>query len=230
MTRVLLLKKAATRSFAAFVDSRDVYGFPVCNVRIICNKDDPITTKIKNASTTGPTVNFSLSFVEELMSTMPRLWMFELNFFCFACKTLLLAPACFLDDWIGLDWIGFLEREKEKRDGTQVNEGEQHERTNERRHFSAFVSWSFLRRQRPESVDQKQRTESRTFPNFTTRDTKERRFCARRKTRKDTRIRAYACVYAHTHTHTHTHTEREREREICAPCRFLSFVSARVVR
>ena len=111
---------------------------------------------------------------------------------------------------IGLDWIGFLEREKEKRDGTQVNEGEQHERTNERRHFSAFVSWSFLRRQRPESVDQKQRTESRTFPNFTTRDTKERRFCARRKTRKDTRIRAYACVYAHTHTHTHTHTQRER--------------------
>ena len=104
---------------------------------------------------------------------------------------------------IGLDWIGFLEREKEKRDGTQVNEGEQHERTNERRQFSAFVSWSFLRRQRPESVDQKQRTESRTFPNFTTRDTKERRFCARRKTRKDTRIRAYACVHAHTHTHTH---------------------------
>ena len=92
-TRVLL-NKAATRC-AAFVDSRGVYGFPVCNVRIICNKDDPITTKIKNASTTGPTVNFSLSFVEELMSTMPRLWMFELNFFCFACKTLLLAPACF---------------------------------------------------------------------------------------------------------------------------------------
>ena len=94
--------------------ARGVYGFPVCNVRIICNKDDPITTKIKNASTTGPTVNFSLSFVEELMSTMPRLWMFELNFFCFACKTLLLAPACFLDDWIGLDWI-FGERKREER-------------------------------------------------------------------------------------------------------------------
>jgi hypothetical protein len=30
------------------------------------------------------------------MSTNPLLWMFELNFFCLACKTLLLAPACLL--------------------------------------------------------------------------------------------------------------------------------------
>ena len=127
---------------------------------------------------------------------------------------------------IGLDWIGFLEREKEKRDGTQVNEGEQHERTNERRHFSAFVSWSFLRRQRPESVDQKQRTESRTFPNFTTRDTKERRFCARRKTRKDTRIRAYACVYAHTHTHTH----KERDLRTMSFPFFCCFCARRALK
>jgi len=63
---------------------------PVCSVRIICNKDDPITTKIKNAKTTGPTVNFSLSFVEEFMSTMPLLWMFALNlafdFRYFGCR------------------------------------------------------------------------------------------------------------------------------------------------
>ena len=153
------------------------------------------------------------------MSTMPRLWMFELNFFCFACKTLLLAPACFLDDWIGLDFW----REKRERDGTQVNEGEQHERTNERRHFSAFVSWSFLRRQRPESVDQKQRTESRTFPQLYHAGHKGKKILRQKKDAQrhaDTCI--CMCVCTHTHTHTHTH-----KREICAPCRFLSFVSAR---
>ena len=203
--------------------ARDVYGFPVCNVRIICNKDDPITTKIKNASTTGPTVNFSLSFVEELMSTMPRLWMFELNFFCFACKTLLLAPACFLDDWIGLDWI-FGGREKKRRETVRrlTKESSTNERTNEDTFLLLFLGLFFGARDQSLSIKNREQNRERspTLP----RDTKERRFCARRKTRKDTRIRAYACVYAHTHTHTHT------KREICAPCRFLSFVSARVVR
>ena len=107
---------------------------------------------------------------------------------------------------IGLDWIGFLEREKEKRDGTQVNEGEQHERTNERRHFSAFVSWSFLRRQRPESVDQKQRTESRTFPNFTAGHKGKKIL----RQKKDAQRHADTCICMCVCTHTHTHTQRER--------------------
>ena len=126
---------------------------------------------------------------------------------------------------IGLDWIGFLEREKEKRDGTQVNEGEQHERTNERRHFSAFVSWSFLRRQRPESVDQKQRTESRTFPNFTAGHKGKKIL----RQKKDAQRHADTCICMCVCTHTHTHTHKERDlRTMSFP--FFCFCARRALK
>ena len=214
--------------------ARDVYGFPVCNVRIICNKDDPITTKIKNASTTGPTVNFSLSFVEELMSTMPRLWMFELNFFCFACKTLLLAPACFLDDWIGLDWI-FGGREKKRRETVRrsTKERSTNERTNERTNEDTFLLLLFLglffgARDHQSLLSIKNREQNRErSPTLLPRGTQRKEDFAPEERRA---AKTRGCVHMHVCMHTHTHTQRERERGICAPCRFLSFVSARVVR
>ena len=127
---------------------------------------------------------------------------------------------------IGLDWIGFLEREKEKRDGTQVNEGEQHERTNERRHFSAFVSWSFLRRQRPESVDQKQRDRANRIENVPQlyaghgeRGTLMRFL----RQKKDAQRHTDTCM------HVYIHTQRERDlRTMSFP--FFCFCARRALK
>lgn len=44
-------------------------------VRMICRREEPITTKMKKPSITGPTLkDLDLSLAR--MSTSPRLWMF----------------------------------------------------------------------------------------------------------------------------------------------------------
>ena len=156
------------------------------------------------------------------MSTMPRLWMFELNFFCFACKTLLLAPACFLDDWIGLDFW----REKKRRETVRrlTKESSTNERTNEDTFLLLFLGLFFGARDQSLSIKNREQNRERspTLP----RGTQRKEDFAPEERRAKTRGYVHMHVCMHTHTHTHTHTKRE----ICAPCRFLSFVSARVVR
>ena len=61
--------------------------------RMICRMDDPITTKMKKPSMTGPTAKPYLDFSLALMSTRPRLWMFLWNLAEEAAKTRLEA-AC----------------------------------------------------------------------------------------------------------------------------------------
>lgn len=48
---------------------------PEVAVRMICRREEPITTKMKKPSITGPTLkDLDLSLAR--MSTSPRLWMF----------------------------------------------------------------------------------------------------------------------------------------------------------
>ena len=68
-------------------------GPPALAVRIICSSEEPITTKTKNPSMTGPTEKPYLDFSLALMSTRPRLWMFLWNLAEEAAKTRLEA-AC----------------------------------------------------------------------------------------------------------------------------------------
>ena len=58
--------------------SRAHCGPPEVAVLMICNSEDPTTTKMKKPSITGPTENPYLLFCLALMSTIPRLWMFLL--------------------------------------------------------------------------------------------------------------------------------------------------------
>ena len=68
-------------------------GPPALAVRMICSSEEPITTKTKNPSMTGPTEKPYLDFSLALMSTRPRLWMFLWNLAEEAAKTRLEA-AC----------------------------------------------------------------------------------------------------------------------------------------
>ena len=61
--------------------------------RMICRMEEPITTKMKKPSMTGPTAKPYLDFSLALMSTRPRLWMFLWNLAEEAAKTRLEA-AC----------------------------------------------------------------------------------------------------------------------------------------
>jgi hypothetical protein len=54
---------------------------------MICSRDEPTTTKMKNPSMTGPTENPYLEFSLALMSTRPRLWMLPWNLLDAALKT-----------------------------------------------------------------------------------------------------------------------------------------------
>jgi len=62
-------------------------GPPELAVRMICSSEEPITTKMKNPSMTGPTEKPYLDFSLALMSTRPRLWMFLWNLAEEAAKT-----------------------------------------------------------------------------------------------------------------------------------------------
>lgn len=54
---------------------------------MICRMEEPITTKMKKPSMTGPTAKPYLDFSLALMSTRPRLWMFLWNLAEEAAKT-----------------------------------------------------------------------------------------------------------------------------------------------
>ena len=143
------------------------------------------------------------------MSTMPRLWMFELNFFCFACKTLLLAPACFLDDWIGLDWI-FGERKREER--RYAGQRRRAARTNERTKTIfcfCFLVVVVVFSSAPETRVCRSKTENRieNVPQLYYAGHKGKKIL---RQKKDAQRHADTCICMCVCTHTHTHTQRER--------------------
>ena len=100
---------------------------------------------------------------------------------------------------IELDWIGFLEREKEKRDGTQVNEGEQHERKNEDNFLLLFLGLFFGARDQSLSI--KNREQNRERSPTLLRGTQRKEDFAPEERRAKTHGCVHACVYAHAHTH-----------------------------
>ena len=95
-----MLKKS--RAFRGSLDRRrgpsvaepaSYWGPPEVAERMICRMEEPITTKMKKPSMTGPTAKPYLDFSLALMSTRPRLWMFLWNLAEDAAKTRLEA-AC----------------------------------------------------------------------------------------------------------------------------------------
>ena len=111
---------------------------------------------------------------------------------------------------IGLDWIGFLEREKEKRRYVSTKESSTNERT---KAFSALLlgggggGLSFGARDQSLSIKNREQNRERspTLP----RGTQRKEDFAPEERRAKTRGYVHMHVCMHTHTHTHTHKERD---------------------
>ena len=118
---------------------------------------------------------------------------------------------------IGLDWI-FGERKREETVRRSMKESSTNERTK-----TIFCFCFLVFSSAPETRVCRSKTENRieNVPQLYHAGHKGKKIL---RQKKDAQRHTDACMHVCMHTHTHT------KREICAPCRFLSFVSARVVR